>query len=174
MTPPDRSAASRGRRPATARRTAGATSAWAGDRRPHSTASTTRRADESGSSPAGTARGILSRPRVQLLRHVFLQQDDVFEHERVHFGAEETAIRVLGRADDRLAADVEAGVDEHRATGRCWNACSSFVSAGCGSSSTSGSARCSRRASPPGCRTAECSRGCADRDRSPSSRAGRP
>src|SRR6185295_12452040 len=55
-------------------------------------------------------------PRVQFLRHVFLQQDDVLEHERVHLRAEETAVRVLGRADDRLAADVEAGVDEHRAS----------------------------------------------------------
>ena len=41
--------------------------------------------------------------------------DEVLQHEHVHLGAHEATQRVLGRADDRLAAHVEAGVDQHAA-----------------------------------------------------------
>src|SRR5436190_9841420 len=54
------------------------------------------------------------------LRQVLLRRatdDEVLEHEHVHLGAEEAAQRVLRRADDRLAAHVEARVDHHRAAG---------------------------------------------------------
>ena len=47
-----------------------------------------------------------------------LGDDDVFEHQHVHVGGQEAAVGVLRRADDRLAADVEAGVDEHGAAGQ--------------------------------------------------------
>src|SRR5438552_1013813 len=41
----------------------------------------------------------------------------VADGERVYLRSHEAAERVLGRADDRLAADVEARVDEDRAAG---------------------------------------------------------
>jgi hypothetical protein len=43
---------------------------------------------------------------------VLLQDDEALEHEHVHVGVHEAAVGVLGRAHDRLAAHVEAGVDD--------------------------------------------------------------
>ena len=48
---------------------------------------------------------------------VALAEDAVLEHQRVHLGAHEAAVGVLGRAHDRLAAHVERRVDHDRATG---------------------------------------------------------
>src|SRR5437879_5552256 len=47
----------------------------------------------------------------------FLAQETVADRERLDLGAHEAAERVLRAADDRLAAHVEAGVDDHRAAG---------------------------------------------------------
>src|SRR2546421_1251382 len=47
----------------------------------------------------------------------FLAQETVAHRERLDLGAHEAAERVLRAADDRLAAHVEAGVDDHRAAG---------------------------------------------------------
>src|SRR5262245_5769075 len=44
-----------------------------------------------------------------------LAQEAVAHRERLDLGAHEAAERVLGRADDRLAAHVEASVDDDRA-----------------------------------------------------------
>src|SRR6185503_5496217 len=46
-----------------------------------------------------------------------LLQEAVADREALDLGSHEAAERVLGRADDRLAAHVEAGVHDHRATG---------------------------------------------------------
>ena len=46
-----------------------------------------------------------------------LVEQERAEHEIVDVRPHEAAIRVLRRADDRLAADVERGVDEHAAAG---------------------------------------------------------
>src|ERR1051326_5914209 len=43
------------------------------------------------------------------------QKDEVAQDERVHFSPHEAGEGFGGRADDRLAADVEAGVNEHGA-----------------------------------------------------------
>src|SRR6185295_16488685 len=48
---------------------------------------------------------------------VFLPQEAVADRQALDLGAHEAAERVLGRADDRLAAHVEAGVHDHRAAG---------------------------------------------------------
>src|SRR5207253_2666743 len=48
---------------------------------------------------------------------LFLEQHEVLEHEHVHVGGKEAAISIRRRANDRLAAHVEARVDEHRAAG---------------------------------------------------------
>jgi len=45
-------------------------------------------------------------------------QHAIFQHQRVHVGAAEAIDGVLRRAHDRLAADIEAGVHEHRTTGQ--------------------------------------------------------
>ena len=50
-------------------------------------------------------------------RLLLLEQHEVLEHQRVHVRRHEAAVGVLRRADDRLAADVEAGVDDDRAAG---------------------------------------------------------
>src|SRR5258706_2019735 len=57
---------------------------------------------------------------VELERRILprLVEEAVADDERLDLGTHEAAERVLGRADDRLAAHVEAGVDEHRAAGR--------------------------------------------------------
>src|SRR5688572_25904568 len=47
----------------------------------------------------------------------FLAQEAVADRQRLDLGAHEAAERVLGRTDDRLAAHVEARVDDHRASG---------------------------------------------------------
>src|SRR4051812_14376635 len=47
----------------------------------------------------------------------FLAQEAVADGERLDLGAHEAAERVLRAADDRLAAHVEAGVDDHRTAG---------------------------------------------------------
>src|SRR5438034_5734158 len=47
----------------------------------------------------------------------FLAQEAIAHRERLDLGAHEAAERVLRAADDRLAAHVEAGVDDHRAAG---------------------------------------------------------
>src|SRR5262245_42971413 len=44
-----------------------------------------------------------------------LAKDLVAEHEGVHLGPHEAEIGIVRRAHDRLAADVERGVDQHRA-----------------------------------------------------------
>src|SRR6185295_17324655 len=48
---------------------------------------------------------------------VLFPQEAVADGEPLDPGAHEAAERVLGRADDRLAAHVEAGVDDHGAAG---------------------------------------------------------
>src|SRR5258708_23130847 len=48
----------------------------------------------------------------------FLSQEAVADRERVDLRAHEAAEGILGRADDRLPAHVETGVDQHRAAGR--------------------------------------------------------
>ena len=45
-------------------------------------------------------------------------QHTVADNEHVKLVAHETAKRILGRAYDRLAANIEAGVDERRAAGQ--------------------------------------------------------
>src|ERR1043166_1506421 len=60
---------------------------------------------------------LLPRPIVDDGRLIFLQQDEVLENQRVHVGAHEAAVRILGRADDRLASHVERRVDDDRAAG---------------------------------------------------------
>ncbi len=52
-----------------------------------------------------------------LLRLVGLKQHMVAEDQDVHVGHQETAVGVFRCADDRLAADIEACVDQHRAAG---------------------------------------------------------
>src|SRR5580765_3278476 len=47
-----------------------------------------------------------------------LDDDEVLEHERVHLRSHEAAIGVFRSADDGFAANVEARVDEHRASGQ--------------------------------------------------------
>src|SRR4029453_8354499 len=47
-------------------------------------------------------------------RLLLLVQQIGAENQIVHVGAHETAGRVLGGADDRLSADVERGIDDHR------------------------------------------------------------
>ena len=49
---------------------------------------------------------------------VGLVQHAVFEDQHVHLGAHEATVRILGRADDRLAPHVERRVDDDRAAGR--------------------------------------------------------
>ena len=44
-------------------------------------------------------------------------QKAVADDQHLDLGAHEAAERVLRRADDRLAAHVEAGIDQHRAAG---------------------------------------------------------
>src|SRR4051812_12757590 len=48
--------------------------------------------------------------------HLGFAQDKILEHQRVHVRGEETTIRVLRRANDRFAANVEASIDDDRAT----------------------------------------------------------
>src|SRR5688500_19477938 len=59
-------------------------------------------------------------PPVRIVRKrrlAILVENAVLEHQNVHFRPHETTIRVFRRADDRLAAHVERGVDQHRASG---------------------------------------------------------
>ena len=49
---------------------------------------------------------------------VGLVQHAVFEDQHVHLGAHEATVRILGRADDRLAPHVERRVNDDRAAGR--------------------------------------------------------
>src|SRR5438270_3895951 len=58
---------------------------------------------------------LLPRFVVGQRRLIFLQQDEVLEHERVHVRTHEAAVGVLGCADDWLAADIERRVDDDRA-----------------------------------------------------------
>src|SRR5215813_768017 len=51
-----------------------------------------------------------------LRRRRIFQQNGVFEDERIHFGREKTAVRIGRCADDRFAANVEAGVHYDGAT----------------------------------------------------------
>src|SRR2546423_13793666 len=46
-----------------------------------------------------------------------LLQDVALENEDVHAGAHEAPVRILRSTDDRLAADVERGVDDEGASG---------------------------------------------------------
>ena len=48
---------------------------------------------------------------------MFLAEDKILQHENVHIGREETAVGVFRCADDRLATDIEAGIDDDGATG---------------------------------------------------------
>src|SRR6187399_2619850 len=48
---------------------------------------------------------------------VFLAQEAVADHQNLDLAAHEAAEGILRRADDRLAAHVERGVDQHRAAG---------------------------------------------------------
>ena len=70
-------------------------------------------------------------PRGRILGH-----HNVFEDEDIHVGGQETAVSILGGADNRLAADVEAGVDQYRTTGQRSKASSRRVNRGLRSSST--------------------------------------
>ena len=47
-----------------------------------------------------------------------LAQDTVSNREKIDLRSHEAAEGVFRRADDRLAAHIEAGVDEHRAAGQ--------------------------------------------------------
>src|SRR5262245_32669508 len=60
---------------------------------------------------------LFARPLVHQSLDVVFRQHYVLEHERIDVGHDETAIRLCGRTHDRLAADVEARVDEHRTAG---------------------------------------------------------
>ena len=64
---------------------------------------------------------------VCLPRLLLLPQDMPAEDEHVHIGHHKTAIRIFGRAYDWLAAHVEAGVDQHRATGLLVEACQQLM-----------------------------------------------
>src|SRR5258705_6406256 len=52
----------------------------------------------------------------------FLSKHRIPDDEQVEVRSHETSERVLGRADDRLAAHVEAGVDHHRTAGQAMEA----------------------------------------------------
>ena len=61
---------------------------------------------------------------------------------------QEAAIGILGRADDRLAADVEAGVDQHRAARQAFEGLAAAGrTGGCGPRRRSAPGHCNRRAS---------------------------
>src|SRR5262249_2769521 len=50
-------------------------------------------------------------------RRLLLAPDEaVADQERVHLGPAQTAIRLLGPADNRLAPHIEGGIDDDRAT----------------------------------------------------------
>src|SRR5215472_12891651 len=50
---------------------------------------------------------------------VLLLQEAIADHEDLDLAAHETAECVIGRAGDRLAAHIEAGIDENWAAGQC-------------------------------------------------------
>ena len=68
---------------------------------------------------AGIPVAIRWSPSTRLRR--FLEHERA-EHQHVHVGAHEAAVGVLRRADDRLAADVERRVHQHRTAGLRSNA----------------------------------------------------
>src|SRR6516164_3810764 len=47
--------------------------------------------------------------------HVLLEDQAVFQNQGVHVCRQEAAVSILGSADNRLAPDVETGVDQDRA-----------------------------------------------------------
>jgi hypothetical protein len=47
----------------------------------------------------------LALGHVDPIRDIAFEDDDVLEHERVHFGSQQTPVRILRRADDRLARE---------------------------------------------------------------------
>src|SRR5262245_59104042 len=49
-----------------------------------------------------------------------LRHDDVVQDQIIDAGAQKTLKRILRRLDDRLALDVERGVDQHRHAGECF------------------------------------------------------
>src|SRR6266545_1010868 len=55
---------------------------------------------------------------LQPLRLVLLLEYEIFQRQHVDAGAHETAVRVLGRADNWLAAHVETCVHQHGAPGQ--------------------------------------------------------
>src|SRR6187551_1865700 len=50
-------------------------------------------------------------------RLLVLEQDESLQHQDVHVSAHEAPVGVLGRADNRLAPNVERRVDDHRTAG---------------------------------------------------------
>src|SRR5438552_16472489 len=49
--------------------------------------------------------------------YIVFEQDKTLKNQRIHVRRQEAAQGILRRTDNRLAADVEAGVDEHGAAG---------------------------------------------------------
>ena len=83
---------------------------------------------------------------------IFLPQEAVADGQHLDLGAHEAAEGVLRRADDGLAAHVEAGVDEDRAAGAVLEgARAARGSADWSRDARSGCAPSSRRGSPRGC-----------------------
>src|ERR1700719_1498672 len=64
---------------------------------------------------------------MRALRLIGLCQQVIAHHQVVHLGAHETPICVLGRAHDRLAANVEGSVDDHPASGERFEAANQLV-----------------------------------------------
>src|SRR4051812_20165931 len=66
----------------------------------------------------GAARSVQLERRTVILFEAWvllgLFHHAIADHQKVEFVAHEAAERILRRADNRLAADVEAGVDQHR------------------------------------------------------------
>ena len=76
-----------------------------------------------------------------------LVQDMPPQDEHVHVGRHEASIGVLGRTDDRLAANIETRIDQHRTAGLLWNRVSNRCKSGLRSCPPSAPGPNSRRAS---------------------------
>jgi len=62
-------------------------------------------------------RQILIRSELRGVGLLVFQQHEVLQHQNIHVGTHEAPVCLFRCAYDRLSADVEAGVDQHRATG---------------------------------------------------------
>src|SRR5438552_15855956 len=68
------------------------------------------------SSPSVERERLLPVSGLGIGRLIGLQQDAILEDQDIHPGPHEAAPAVLRRADDRFTTDVEARIDEHRAS----------------------------------------------------------